>query len=79
MNSINSLFNFLKWYFVKTVVLSILFINFANLYNNIACAQVCYFEVNGFYLGKLRGLLGDGNNEPYDDFRLPNGKVRLYF
>lgn len=40
---------------------------------------MCYIEVNGFYLGKLRGLLGDGNNEPYDDFRLPNGKVRLYF
>ena len=37
--------------------------------------EVCYFEVNGFYLGKLRGLLGDGNNEPYDDFRLPNGKI----
>lgn len=31
--------------------------------------------MNGFYLGKLRGLLGDGNNEPFDDFRLPNGKV----
>ncbi|XP_037295541.1 apolipophorins isoform X2 [Manduca sexta] len=37
--------------------------------------EVCYFEVNGFYLGKLRGLLGDGNNEPYDDFRMPNGKI----
>ncbi|KAI8425854.1 hypothetical protein MSG28_011618 [Choristoneura fumiferana] len=37
--------------------------------------EVCYFEVSGFYLGKLRGLLGDGNNEPYDDFRLPNGKI----
>ncbi|KAJ8705174.1 hypothetical protein PYW07_011001 [Mythimna separata] len=37
--------------------------------------EVCYVEVNGFYLGKLRGLLGDGNNEPYDDFRLPNGKI----
>ncbi|KAH9637818.1 hypothetical protein HF086_017596 [Spodoptera exigua] len=37
--------------------------------------EVCYIEVNGFYLGKLRGLLGDGNNEPYDDFRLPNGKI----
>ncbi|XP_075987202.1 retinoid- and fatty-acid binding glycoprotein apolipophorin isoform X2 [Anticarsia gemmatalis] len=37
--------------------------------------EVCYFEVNGYYLGKLRGLLGDGNNEPFDDFRLPNGKV----
>lgn len=37
--------------------------------------EVCYFEINGFYLGKLRGLLGDGNNEAYDDFRLPNGKI----
>lgn len=37
--------------------------------------EVCYIEVNGFYLGKLRGLLGDGNNEPYDDFRMPNGRV----
>ncbi|XP_053619006.1 apolipophorins isoform X2 [Plodia interpunctella] len=37
--------------------------------------EVCYIEVSGFYLGKLRGLLGDGNNEPYDDFRLPNGKI----
>ncbi|CAK1546590.1 unnamed protein product [Leptosia nina] len=37
--------------------------------------EVCYFEVSGFYLGKLRGLLGDGNNEPFDDFRLPNGKI----
>ncbi|XP_063834944.1 apolipophorins isoform X2 [Ostrinia nubilalis] len=35
----------------------------------------CLIEVSGFYLGKLRGLLGDGNNEPFDDFRLPNGKI----
>ncbi|KAL0810218.1 hypothetical protein ABMA28_011000 [Loxostege sticticalis] len=35
----------------------------------------CYVEISGFYLGKLRGLLGDGNNEPFDDFRLPNGKI----
>lgn len=37
--------------------------------------KVCHFTVSGFYLGKLRGLLGNGNNEPYDDFTLPNGKV----
>ncbi|XP_039760975.1 apolipophorins [Pararge aegeria] len=37
--------------------------------------EVCYVEVSGFYHGKLRGLLGDGNNEPYDDFRIPNGKI----
>lgn len=38
---------------------------------------MCYIEVSGFYHGKLRGLLGDGNNEPFDDFRIPNGKVIL--
>ncbi|CAH2060387.1 unnamed protein product, partial [Iphiclides podalirius] len=37
--------------------------------------ESCYIEVSGFYLGKLRGLLGDGNNEPFDDFRMPNGKI----
>ncbi|XP_023946306.2 apolipophorins [Bicyclus anynana] len=37
--------------------------------------EVCYVEISGFYHGKLRGLLGDGNNEPYDDFRIPNGKI----
>lgn len=31
--------------------------------------------VNGFYHGQMRGLLGNGNNEPYDDFTLPNGKI----
>ncbi|XP_055539565.1 apolipophorins [Wyeomyia smithii] len=36
---------------------------------------VCHFTVSGFYLGKLRGLLGNGNYEPYDDYTLPNGKV----
>lgn len=35
----------------------------------------CAVHVSGFYLGKLRGLLGDGNNEPYDDYTLPSGKV----
>ncbi|XP_015429625.1 PREDICTED: apolipophorins [Dufourea novaeangliae] len=37
--------------------------------------MVCAVHVSGFYLGKLRGLLGDGNNEPYDDFTLPSGKI----
>lgn len=37
--------------------------------------KVCHFTVSGFYLGKVRGLLGNGNNEPYDDFALPNGKI----
>lgn len=35
----------------------------------------CHFTVSGFYSGKLRGLLGNGNNEKYDDYLLPNGKV----
>lgn len=35
----------------------------------------CGISVSGFYHGRLRGLLGDGNNEPYDDFALPNGKI----
>lgn len=37
---------------------------------------VCTVRVSGFYHGKLRGLLGDGDNEQYDDFTLPSGKVR---
>ncbi|GBP78976.1 Apolipophorins [Eumeta japonica] len=36
---------------------------------------VCYIEVSGYYFNKLRGLLGDGNNEPYTDFKLPSGRV----
>lgn len=37
---------------------------------------ICTVRVSGFYHGKLRGLLGDGNNEQYDDYTLPSGKVR---
>ncbi|KAL6267909.1 hypothetical protein P5V15_000977, partial [Pogonomyrmex californicus] len=37
--------------------------------------MVCAIHVSGFYHGKLRGLLGDGNNEHYDDFTLPSGKI----
>lgn len=36
---------------------------------------VCAVHVSGFYHGKLRGLLGDGNNEPHDDFTLPSGTI----
>ncbi|XP_029170500.1 apolipophorins [Nylanderia fulva] len=36
---------------------------------------VCTIRVSGFYHGKLRGLLGDGNNEQYDDYTLPSGKI----
>ncbi|KAK1130809.1 hypothetical protein K0M31_018919 [Melipona bicolor] len=37
--------------------------------------MICTVHVSGFYLGKLRGIFGDANNEPYDDFTLPNGKI----
>ncbi|XP_031841889.1 retinoid- and fatty-acid binding glycoprotein apolipophorin [Nomia melanderi] len=37
--------------------------------------MICAVHVSGFYLAKLRGLFGDGNNEPYDDFTLPSGKI----
>nr|XP_033329599.1 apolipophorins [Megalopta genalis] len=37
--------------------------------------MVCAVRVSGFYHGRMRGLLGDGNNEPYDDFTLPSGKI----
>ncbi|XP_025837556.1 apolipophorins isoform X3 [Agrilus planipennis] len=36
---------------------------------------VCGVHISGFYHGQLKGLLGNGNNEPYDDFTLPNGKI----
>ncbi|XP_076762006.1 retinoid- and fatty-acid binding glycoprotein apolipophorin [Xylocopa sonorina] len=38
-------------------------------------SMICAVYVSGFYLGKVRGILGDGNNEPYDDFTLPSGKI----
>ncbi|XP_043521132.1 apolipophorins isoform X2 [Frieseomelitta varia] len=37
--------------------------------------MICTVQVSGFYLGKLRGIFGDANNEPYDDFTLPSGKI----
>ncbi|XP_019888404.1 apolipophorins [Ooceraea biroi] len=37
--------------------------------------MLCTVRVSGFYHGKLRGLLGDGNNEHYDDYMLPSGKI----
>ncbi|XP_043491499.1 apolipophorins [Polistes fuscatus] len=42
---------------------------------NLRAPMICTIRVSGFYLGKLRGLLGDGNNEPYDDYTLPSGKI----
>ncbi|KAK9874207.1 hypothetical protein WA026_002563 [Henosepilachna vigintioctopunctata] len=35
----------------------------------------CAVVVPRFYHGQLRGILGNGNNEPFDDFTLPNGKI----
>lgn len=29
--------------------------------------KVCHININGFYTSKTRGLLGNGNAEPYDD------------
>lgn len=37
--------------------------------------KTCHIRVSGFYSGKTRGLLGNGNGEPYDDYLLPNGKI----
>ncbi|KAK5647146.1 hypothetical protein RI129_002038 [Pyrocoelia pectoralis] len=45
---------------------------------NIVCDSdlvVCNIHISGFYHGQLRGLLGNGNMEPYDDYTLPNGKI----
>ncbi|KAJ8984123.1 hypothetical protein NQ317_017333 [Molorchus minor] len=35
----------------------------------------CSILVSGFYHGQIKGLLGNGNNEPYDDFTIPSGKI----
>ena len=37
--------------------------------------KVCHVDVNGFYTSKVRGLLGNGNAEPYDDFIQIDGSV----
>ncbi|KAH8403597.1 hypothetical protein KR222_003107 [Zaprionus bogoriensis] len=37
--------------------------------------KVCHVTVNGFYTSKTRGLLGNGNAEPYDDNLLIDGKL----
>lgn len=50
---------------------------------HIACTQkapmICSVHVSGFYHGKLRGIFGDANNEPYDDFTLPSGHVSFIY
>lgn len=35
----------------------------------------CGISISGFYHGQVKGLLGNGNNEPYDDLTIPNGKI----
>ncbi|KAJ8954488.1 hypothetical protein NQ314_007094 [Rhamnusium bicolor] len=37
----------------------------------------CAVSISGFYHAQIKGLLGNGNNEPYDDFTIPNGKIVL--
>lgn len=41
--------------------------------------RICGFVVNGYYHSKLRGVLGNGNSEPNDDFKLPSGKLSSNF
>lgn len=35
----------------------------------------CSISVSGYYHGHIKGLLGNGNNEPFDDFTQANGKI----
>ncbi|XP_011144506.2 apolipophorins [Harpegnathos saltator] len=42
---------------------------------NYKMPMACSLVVSGFYHGRLRGLLGDGNHECYDDYTLPSGKI----
>lgn len=35
----------------------------------------CVVRVSGFYHGQVRGLLGNGNHELFDDLTIPNGKI----
>ncbi|XP_063988684.1 apolipophorins [Diachasmimorpha longicaudata] len=46
---------------------------------HVACSQkapmICSVYVSGFYHGKLRGIFGDADNEPYDDFTLPTNAI----
>ncbi|XP_056636733.1 apolipophorins [Diorhabda sublineata] len=44
----------------------------------VACTPTlrgCGYFISGFYHGQIKGLLGKGNNEPYDDFTAANGKI----
>lgn len=37
--------------------------------------KICHIDVDGFYTSKTRGLLGNGNAEPYDDFVQIDGSI----
>lgn len=37
--------------------------------------KTCHVTVDGYYHNKLRGLLGNGNAERYDDLQLPNSHL----
>lgn len=36
---------------------------------------ICHVQISGFYAGRTRGLMGNGNGEPYDDYTMPDGKI----
>lgn len=45
---------------------------------SVVCTQDllgCSISISGFYHAQIKGLLGNGNNEPHDDFTIPNGKI----
>lgn len=37
--------------------------------------KICHINVNRFYISKIRGLFGNGNDEPYDDFLRIDGTL----
>lgn len=39
--------------------------------------SLCNININGFYYGQIRGLLGNGNSEEFDDFTLPDDKITV--
>ncbi|XP_050339177.1 apolipophorins [Bactrocera neohumeralis] len=48
----------------------------------IMCTQdlkICNVKVNGFYTSKTRGLLGNGNAEPYDDLIQVDGTIAQHY
>lgn len=37
--------------------------------------KICHINVNGFYISKMRGLFGNGNAEPFDDYLRIDGTL----